>query len=85
MKLKHYPMLLIPACLITFVFRALELILYIDPRSGYFTVGAIMPSIFNVFLILVALLFASVLFTKPPRSEAQTFCNSSSPWEVPHF
>lgn len=64
MKLKHYPMLLIPVCLVTFVLRALELILCIDPRSGYFTVGSVLPTVMNVFLLLVALLFATVLLTK---------------------
>ena len=64
MKLKHYPILLVPVCLATFVLRAMELILCIDPRSGYFTVGSVLPTVLNVFLVLATLLFATVLLTK---------------------
>ncbi len=64
MKLKHYGMALVPICLATFLFRAMELILAIDPKTGYFASGSFLPILFDGFLILIALFFGSVLFTK---------------------
>ncbi len=64
MKLKHYTVALIPTCLAVFVFRAMELIFSIDPRTGHFSAGTVLPFIFNIFLLLIALFFCTVLFTK---------------------
>lgn len=64
MRLKYYGMALVPACLAVFLFRAVELILAIDPRTGYFSTGALLPLLFDIFLIAVALFFCSVLFLK---------------------
>ncbi len=64
MKLKHYGIALVPACLAAFLFRAVELIVAIDPKTGYFVSGSILPTLFDGFLILTALFFASVLLMK---------------------
>ena len=64
MRLKHYGMALVPICLAAFLFRAMELILAIDPKTGYFVSGSFLPILFDGFLILIALFFATVLFTK---------------------
>lgn len=64
MKMKRYATVLVPICLVTFLFRALELILSIDPRTGSFTPKSILPTAFNVALILFTLLLATVMFTK---------------------
>ena len=64
MKLKHYTTLLGPACLFLFVLRAIELIITIDPVSKQFSTHSIFPTVFNVVLLLLALFFATVLFTK---------------------
>ena len=64
MKLKHYVTALVPICLVVFVFRAIELILCIDPHSQHFESGTILPTVFNILLVIVALFFASVLFKK---------------------
>lgn len=64
MKLKHYTTLLVPACLITFVLRAVELILSIDPNTRQFTTHTVFPTVFNIVLLVMALFFATVLFTK---------------------
>lgn len=64
MRLKHYTTLLGPACLFVFVLRAVELIVSIDPITKEFSTHAIFPTIFNVVLLLLALFFATVLFTK---------------------
>ena len=64
MKLKHYATLLVPACLLTFVLRAVELILCIDPHTRYFATDTVLPTVFNIILLVIALFFASVLFTK---------------------
>lgn len=64
MKLKHYGMALVPICLAAFLFRAMELILAIDPKTGYFLTGSLFPILFDGFLILVALFFTTVFFMK---------------------
>ncbi len=64
MKLKHYGMALVPICLAAFLFRAMELILAIDPKTGYFLTGSLFPILFDGFLILIALFFATVFFMK---------------------
>lgn len=64
MKLKHYTASLIPICLVVFVFRAVELILTIDPRTGHFTSGSILPTVFNVALVAVSVFFLTVMFGK---------------------
>jgi len=64
MKLKYYATALIPVCLVTFIFRAVELILCIDPRTGEFAADSRLPTVFNVALILFALIFATVLFAR---------------------
>lgn len=64
MKLKHYGVALVPICLAAFLFRAMVLILAINPKTGYFVSGSVLPTVFDGFLILIALFFASVLFTK---------------------
>lgn len=64
MKLKHYGVALVPICLAAFLLRAMELILAIDPRTGFFATGSVLPWVFDGFLILAALFFASVLFMK---------------------
>ncbi|MBQ1272852.1 MAG: hypothetical protein IIY12_05085 [Clostridia bacterium] len=64
MKLKHYGIALVPICLVAFLFRAAELILSIDPNTGYYVSGSVFPYLFDGFLILAALFFVSVLFTK---------------------
>lgn len=64
MKFKYYPIALIPICLATFVLRALELILAIDPNTGYFASDSVFPTVFNVFLVAAVLFFGSVLFAK---------------------
>lgn len=64
MKLKHYGVALVPICLVAFLFRAMELILAIDPKTGYFVSGSLLPILFDGFLILIALFFGSVLLTK---------------------
>lgn len=72
MKLKHYGIALVPLCLAAFLFRAVELILGIDPRTGYFATDSLLPILFDGFLILTALFFCTVLFTvkKEPRPTA---------------
>ncbi len=64
MRLKHYGMALVPVCLAAFLFRAMELILAINPKTGYFVSGSFLPILFDGFLILIALFFLTVLFTK---------------------
>lgn len=64
MKLKHYGIALVPFCLIAFLFRAVELILTIDPRTGYFLQGSVIPIIFDGFLVITAIFFGTLLFTK---------------------
>ena len=64
MKLKRYTAALIPICLIVFVFRAMELILTIDPRTGHFTSGSVLPTVFNCVLAAIALFFLTVMFGK---------------------
>ncbi len=64
MKLKHYGVALVPICLASFLLRAMELILAIDPRTGFFATEAILPWVFDGFLILATLFFTSVLFMK---------------------
>ena len=64
MRLKHYGMALVPLCLAAFLFRAMELILAIDPKTGYFVSGSFLPILFDGFLILIALFFGTVLFSK---------------------
>lgn len=64
MKMKRYATVLVPICLVTFLFRALELILCIDPRTSAFTPKSVLPAVFNVALLLFALLLLTVLFTK---------------------
>ena len=71
MKLKHYGIALVPLCLVAFLLRAAELILAIDPNTGYYVSGSAFPYIFDGFLILAALFFTTVLFLtkkepKPP-------------------
>lgn len=64
MKLKYYATALIPACLVVFMARAVELILSIDPRTGHFSTGTVIPMVFNLLLVLAALFFCTVLFAK---------------------
>ncbi len=64
MKLKYYGTALVPVCLAAFVFRAVVLILAVDPQTRYFVSGSIIPTIFDIFLILIALFFCSVLLMK---------------------
>ncbi len=64
MKLKHYGVALVPACLVAFVFRAMELILTIDPKTGYFETGAWLPFAFDLFLVSLVVFFGTVLFRK---------------------
>lgn len=64
MRLKNYGMALVPICLAAFVFRAVELILAIDPRTGYFTTGSFLPLLFNGFLLVTMIFLCTVLFTK---------------------
>ncbi len=64
MKLKHYGVALVPFCLAAFLFRAMELILAIDPKTGYFETGAWIPYVFDGFLVATAIFFATVLFRK---------------------
>lgn len=64
MKLKYYGIALVPICLAAFLFRAVELILAIDPKTGYFVSGSLIPLLFDGFLLLATLFFASVLFLK---------------------
>lgn len=64
MKLKHYGVALVPACLAAFLFRAVVLILAVDPKTGYFVSGTVLPMIFDGFLGVIALFFCSVLLTR---------------------
>lgn len=64
MKLKHYGVALVPACLAAFLFRAVVLILAVDPKTGYFASGTVLPMIFDGFLGVVALFFCSVLLMR---------------------
>lgn len=64
MKLKHYGIALVPFCLVAFLFRAVELILAIDPQTGHFQSGSVIPIIFDGFLVVGAIFFGTVLFTK---------------------
>ncbi len=64
MRLKHYGIALVPICLAAFLFRAVELIVAIDPKTGYFVSGSVLPFIFDGFLILVSAFFCSVLLMR---------------------
>lgn len=64
MKLKRYFSSILPVCVAVFVFRIAELILTVDPRTGHYTTGSVLPTIFNGVLIAVALYFVTCLFSK---------------------
>lgn len=62
MKTKHYIKLLAPICAFGFIFRILEIIFAIEPDSGYFVAGSVIPLLFNIYMILAVLFFMSVIF-----------------------
>lgn len=62
MKLKHYGAALIPLCLAIFLFRAVEVILAVDPSTGYYTVGSVLPTVFHCFLFAAACFLLSLMF-----------------------
>ncbi len=70
MKLKHYGVALVPCCLVAFLFRAMELILALDPKTGYFEIGAWQPVAFDLFLVSIAVFFGTVLFRKKESKPA---------------
>ena len=63
MKTKHYIKLLAPISIFGFIFRILEIVFAIEPDTGYFVQGSVIPIIFNVYLILAILFFMSIVFT----------------------
>lgn len=63
MKTKHYIKLLAPISIFGFIFRILEIVFAIEPDTGYFVQGSVIPIIFNVYLILAVLFFMSIVFT----------------------
>ncbi len=63
MKTKHYIKLLAPLCIFGFLFRILEIVFAIEPDTGYFVSGSVIPLIFNIYIILAVLFFMSVIFT----------------------
>ena len=70
MKLKHYGVVLIPACVATFVFRLVEVVLAVDPQTGYYRSGAILPMIFNLFMAALVIFFATMLFVTKKESHS---------------
>ena len=62
MKTKHYIKLLAPICVFGFIFRVLEIMFAIEPETGYFVTGSVIPLLFNIYIILAVLFFMSVIF-----------------------
>ncbi len=62
MKTKHYIKLLAPICVFGFIFRILEIMFAIEPETGYFVSGSVIPLLFNIYIILAVLFFMSVIF-----------------------
>lgn len=62
MKTKHYIKLLAPICVFGFIFRILEIMFAIEPETGYFVSGSVIPLLFNIYIILAVLFFMSVVF-----------------------
>ena len=63
MKTKHYIKLLAPISIFGFIFRILEIVFAIEPETGYFVSGSVIPLIFNIYIILAVMFFMSVIFT----------------------
>lgn len=62
MKTKHYIKLLAPICAFGFIFRVLEIMFAIEPETGYFVSGSVIPLLFNIYIILAVLFFMSIIF-----------------------
>ncbi|MGN0989177.1 MAG: hypothetical protein ACI4N6_02575 [Eubacteriales bacterium] len=78
MKAKHYLRLLAPLCIFGFAFRILEIIFAIEPQTGFYVNGSVIPTLFNVYVIIASLfLLSSIIFvkkeTKPVRARLASF------------
>lgn len=78
MKTKHYIKLLAPISIFGFIFRILEIMFAIEPETGFFVSGSVIPLIFNIYIILAIMFFMSIIFTtkteqKPVKNRFSKF------------
>jgi|GEM_PF-691496 len=69
MKTKHYLKVLIPLSLIMVIFRAIEIMFAIEPNTGFYVLGSIIPIIFNIFAFIGIIFFMSVVFLTPKETK----------------
>ena len=69
MKTKYYLKLLFPLSLFGALFRVLEILFAVDAHTSLFLPGSIIPTVFNIYCVLVTLFFLSGLIFLPERKQ----------------